>query len=438
MQQAINATVLQLEFFTVGISIDATLKGMVSVNPSTSDRNRAALHQAQQRAERGDWHGVLVDLQELLRAEGRMSGKPIATLPRAHQQDWLDLALQVLESGDFQQRWDVSKVLPSFAPGVIGPLLSRLQAPDANPDVQWFVVRVLADLADPQILPNLIQLIQTTAQPELQQAAAQVIGQMGASVIPPLEPLLHAPSTRPIVAQILAQLRHPEAIPLLQSLLQDAQPSVRATAIEALSGYHTPIVAQTLIEALQDHASAVRLSAIRSIGFCFADRPDTDWLAVIKPLLHDLDLEVCRQAVLTLGRFGSPEAIQVLAQLLAGPHMPELLAMDVVRTLTWTEQPSAIAALAAHWPSLSGSLQQTICQQFGRLEAPTVRRSAAQHLRAWLTADCPEPLAQTIVTALGEVGDPEAIVPLTQYLTQATPRLKLHIEAALKQIRAIR
>jgi HEAT repeat protein len=425
------------------------------VNPSEPPVNSSQSHlnQAQQSADRADWNAVLSALQELLRSEGRVKGQTIAALAHDQQQAWLDLALSVLEDGDFQQRWDVIKLLPSFTPRVVKPLLERLQDPDANPDVQWFVIRALADLAAPEILPSLIQLIQTTAQPELQQAAAQVLGQMGQPIIAALTPLLTHADTRPIVAQILAQLRHPDAIPLLQSLLQDPQPSVRATAIEALSGYHTPDVVQNLIAALQDHASPVRLSAIRSLGFCFGDhqsrddqsrdqaggdRPGPDWLGLIQPLLHDLDLEVCRQAVLTLGRFGSAEAIQVLAALVAAPHTPALLAIDVVRTLAWTEQPSAITALTRLWPTLPGSLQQTVCQQLGRLEAPAVKRLAAQNLRDWLTPDCPEPLAQTIVTALGEIGDPEAIGPLTTYLTQAQPRLKLHIEAALKQIRAVR
>ncbi|MCY7324362.1 MAG: hypothetical protein LH660_21820 [Phormidesmis sp. CAN_BIN36] len=64
------------------------------------------LQQAQTAADR-DWASVNHHLQQLL-------GDESLTSPAAVPPHLLTLALQSLESGDFQDRWDVAKLFPSF------------------------------------------------------------------------------------------------------------------------------------------------------------------------------------------------------------------------------------------------------------------------------------------------------------------------------------
>lgn len=401
-------------------------------------KERSLIRQTQQLAAQADWAQVVVALQQVCQGQARSATAALDQLPEPEQAAWLDLAMQVFEQGDFQLRWDVGKLLPHFDRAAMTALLELLRDPTIDPDVHWFAVRSLADFPDPAIMPILIETIQTTDSPELQQVAAQVLGQMGLPVLPLLKELLEQPSSRPIGVQILAQMRHPAAIGLLFDLAQDDAAATRATAIDALSGFHSPAIAQRLCEALQDKAQVVRLMAIRSVGFCLADLPDCDWLAAIQPLLHDLDPAVCRQAALTLGRLGTSGAIAALVAVLQAPLTPEPLAIDVIRSLCWMEQAAAVAALAPVWAStLSAPRRQAMCEHLGRIETPAPQAIAVDQLMLWLADDRlagAVNLRQAMITALGGLGDPRAIDLLIQQLPQAEPRLRLHLIAALKQI----
>ncbi|NJN49554.1 MAG: HEAT repeat domain-containing protein [Alkalinema sp. RL_2_19] len=254
--------------------------------------------------------------------------------------------------------------------------------------------------------------------------------------------MLDCDETRAIAAQILAQMRHREAVPLLIALSRDANPTIRATAIDALSGFHAPQIAPILLGALTDHASAVRLRAVRGVGFCLNDLPNTDWLPYLEPLLSDLDLQVSRQAALTLGRLGTVGAVQALAAVLRSPHTPDQLAIDVIRALCWMERTEAMVELGQIWSttSLSQPLRQAICQNFGQVETAAIRVQVTGLLIGWLESDADVArsfaLQQAIITALGLLGDRQSVDLLIQQLAVKEPRLQLHLIASLKQIDA--
>lgn len=403
---------------------------------------RSLLMQAQQYMQQADWAQVTDSLQRLINGEGNLIATDMYQLATADRAQWLDLAMQVLEYGDFQLRWDIGKLLPAFELEAMTALLELFNDDALDPDVQWFAIRALADFPHPEVMPMLFSLIATSPQPELQQAAANALAQMGPPIISMLSHLLKQPESRSLAVQILAQIRHQDAIPLLLDLAWDTDAATRAIAIDALSAFHSPQIAQVLLGALSDHASVVRLTAVRSVGFCLSDLPDTDWLPYIQPLLYDLDLEVSRQAALTLGRLGTLAAIKTLAETLRSPHTPEPLAIDIIRALCWMEQREAVLELGQIWDetTLSESIRQAICQNLGRVEADTVRPQAVALLITWL-ADDPGVarsaiLCQTVITALGLLGDRQAIDRLIQRLAGVEPWLRLHIVAALKQIDA--
>ncbi|MCY7322588.1 MAG: hypothetical protein LH660_12515, partial [Phormidesmis sp. CAN_BIN36] len=94
------------------------------------------LQQAQTAADQQDWALFNHCLQQLLGSE--LSDPATVPLPLL-----LNLALQSLESGDFQDRWDIAKLFPSFGDAAIAPLLGLLQDQDADPEAQWFAIRIL-------------------------------------------------------------------------------------------------------------------------------------------------------------------------------------------------------------------------------------------------------------------------------------------------------
>jgi HEAT repeat protein len=402
--------------------------------------DQTLLEQVQQLAHQADWGGVVQQLTRWLQGDGTVPAMDLDQLPAATRAEWLSLAIQVLEEGDFQLRWDVGKLLPRFDREAMTALLELLNDDATDPDVRWFAVRALADFPDPAVIPTLLQTIQTATQPELPQAAAQVLSAMGTQVMPLLDQLLEQPASRPIAVQVLAQMRQPQAIPPLLALSKDRDATIRAAAIDALSGFHTPEIAQVLQQALADPDSAVRLTAVRSVGFCWRDLPDDQWLPRLQPLLRDRDLAVCRQAALTLGRLGNLGAIQALATVLQSPDTPEPLAIDIIRSLCWTEQREAVSTLSQIWATIADRepLQQTIIEHLGRIETPVIRTLAATHLLDWFAQDAAvarsSQLRQVLITALGRLGDRRAIAVMLPRLTTEPPRLQLHLLAALKQL----
>jgi HEAT repeat protein len=385
------------------------------------------LERAQAAADRGDWPNLLALLQ------GLVSGVAFDPEDETTAQMALDLALLLLMEGEFQERWEGAKVLAKLGDRAIGGLLALIQDPEIDQDARWFGVRVLAGFQSPQIIPSLIALIVQTDDPDLSAMAVNSLGQMGQAVLPYIADLLAQPHRRRLAAQILCLIRHSQTIPLLLEIASDREAAVRAIALEALGSFHSPEIAQTLLDALQDQASSVRSAAVKGIGFCAQELQEVDWVGALEPMLNDLNLDTCRHSALTLSRIGTPEAALALHRALNKPHIPEALGLEFIRALGWIEQPTSLDLLmqAIQNTRLAPRLRQEACNLLGRRQSE--RPSTSQLLQAYLPAS-PLDLRTTIVTALGQLAQPTAIVPLIACLPSHDGHLRLHIIAALRAI----
>src|SRR3712207_8445144 len=71
----------------------------------------------------------------MIRRPPRSTLFPYTTLFRSNDTDLeqvLNLALDVLDAGDFQERWEVAKVFPKLGAIAIAPLLEILEDEDAD------------------------------------------------------------------------------------------------------------------------------------------------------------------------------------------------------------------------------------------------------------------------------------------------------------------
>ncbi|NEN98257.1 MAG: PBS lyase, partial [Moorea sp. SIO3I7] len=71
-------------------------------------------------------------------------GKNGQTQQRLNDEEFqlaLSLGLQVLKSGDFQEKWDLVKVLPKLGKAVIAPVISILEDEALDLEVRWFAGR---------------------------------------------------------------------------------------------------------------------------------------------------------------------------------------------------------------------------------------------------------------------------------------------------------
>lgn len=334
----------------------------------------------------------------------------------------LHRALAALEDSDFHTRWEAAKQITACGVAAIEPLLHLLED-DPDEDLTWYIARILGTFDHPLALHGLIQLLHSESE-DVAGMAATALTNFGVAAIPPLTDLLHQPQTRLLAIRALAQIHHPDAVPLLLPLTADSLAPVRSTAIDALSRFnhsasYSPAITEVLLTALKDLDSSVRRSAVSALGvqaqgfqaqgLNFSDFNSDDLIQALQPLLWDIDLEVCCQTALTLGRIGIPESIAPLNQVLQSPTTPIPLQQAIIRAIGWIGTVDALDCLQQGLLSdrLPEESQLEIVMVLGRLKTSEVREFAANFLLNVLNSQ--HSLSQiskgkqTIVHSLGQL-----------------------------------
>lgn len=394
------------------------------------------------------------DLMDLTLAANHSAATSAATSAEAE----LETAIAELRFGDFHQRWDAAKRLPGLGDQVILPLLQLILAADDDWELLWFVARILGNLQHPSAVAALVKLLESSPDPEVTAMAATALINFGELALPALIPLLRQPSTRLIALRALAQIQHPDVLPLLLDVATDRaghSADVQAAAILALSQVQLPVplsgqrsvqraqitpIWDLFKAGLQDSAAVVRRAVVTAVG-ARADQfgrllGSEALVEAISPLLDDSDLEVGRQAALALGRVGSEAAVGRLGSVLQG-QMPISLKIAVLRALAWTERPAALAQIRQYLSLRHPitALDQEIVAVLGRV---TVCRAIATSILLDLFASA-HPIAETvtgkqqIALSLGQLQQAEAIDALIDLLTDSLS-VRLHATAALKQL----
>ncbi|KZL47977.1 PBS lyase [Nodularia spumigena CENA596] len=360
-----------------------------------------------------------------------------------HRQYLLELALSILEMGDFQQRWDIAKVLKQLGNIAIPRLIDILEDEYAEEDLRWYAVRTLGEFQHPEAIVSLVDLLKTSENEELKTMAASALGQMGSLAITALTELLAAEETRLLAVRSLAYIRTQETITPLLSVVEDAQPAVRSATLEALSSFHDQRLPPVLLNALDDVAATVRRAAVQSLGF----RPDLskelDLVTRLQPRLYDFNLEVCCATAIALSRMGTDEAAKHLFQVLISPNTPLKLQLEIIRALIWVETLSGLAYLQqALYETTSEALWQEIITVLGQVQKPELMTPAAEILLDVLNSQhlvtVANPVGAKIKSAialgLGQLGNNQAIEPLILLLSDANQIVKLNVIAALKKL----
>ncbi|MEH2296389.1 HEAT repeat domain-containing protein [Nostoc sp.] len=358
----------------------------------------------------------------------------------------LRLALSILEMEDFQQRWEITKVLTHLGNIAIPPLIDILEDEDADEELRWYAARTLGEFQHPEAIARLIELLKTDEDEELKAIAARALGQMGTVAIAALSELLLDEDTRLLAVRSLYCIRQPETITPLLSVIQDPQAAIRAAAIEALSSFHDKRVPPVLLNALDDVAATVRRAAVLGLGFRPDLRQGLDLVTRLQPKLHDFNLEVCCAAVVSLSRMGCDDAAQQLFDLLISPHTPIKLQLETIRALSWMETPSSLEYLQTAFNQIiSETLWQEIVRVLGRVQKPQLTTPAVEILlqilrclrRASLTQHPVTEIANVksaIALSLGQLGKMQAIEPLISLLADSNASVRLHAIAALKNL----
>lgn len=395
------------------------------------------LEQATAAADQGNWSLLNQCLQHLpLGKNATDTDVKLAPLNEADLEQVLNLALDVLNAGDFRERWEVAKVFPKLGESAIAPLIEILEDDEAQMEVRWFAGRILAEFHHPTVITTLVNLLQTPEDEDLAAMAASALSSLGNSAVDALADLLADPQTRLLATTALSQIRRPEIIEPLLSVVRDPQVAVRSTAIEALSSFHDSRIPPVLLEALDDRAAVVRKEAVTGLGLRSDLWEELDLLNRLKPLLYDLNREVCQQAAIALGRKGTDEAADALLEVLRSPATPVPLQIDFVRALGWVGTAKALDYLQQALADVSVEGVHEIVRVLGRTEQPVLKTKAAQILLDFVHSEHPAresvTVKQAVAQAWGHLREMSAIDALVGLLADSTDSVRWHAIAALK------
>ncbi|MGC1394931.1 MAG: HEAT repeat domain-containing protein [Coleofasciculaceae cyanobacterium] len=396
------------------------------------------VEQATTAAQQLNWSLVIQCLQTL--PLGNTDRRPTnqdlesATLIDRNLAQVLNLALAVLNGGDFQERWEIAKIIPKLGERAITPLIEILQDEEADLELRWFAIRILGGFADPIIITTLLDFLKTSEDAELASMAAATLSSVGERAIEALSSLLLVLESRLLATKALAQIRRPQTITPLLSVVNDSDAAVRAMAIEALSSFHDPRIPPILIEALKDLTATVRKEAVIGLGLRADLEQELDLINRLKPLLYDINGDVCQQAAIALGRLGTEAAVQALFEVLQSSATPIPLQLELIRVLGWIETATSLDCLRQASKTSTVDTALEIVRVLGRVTQPNLKTKAVQILIENLQQPAVQSnlVKQAIAQSWGELGEVEAVDALLGLLAEPAMSVRLHAIAALK------
>ncbi len=393
------------------------------------------LEKAELAANQQDWGQVADYLQPI---SDFSRHKRRSSLEAKYSSQALNLALKVLFYGDFQEKWAIAKIIPYLGKIAIEPLVSMLEDPAIDVEVRWFAVRILGNFKEQIVVIALASLLQNTEEEELITIASETLSHLGAIAVDVFVALLAEPKYRKLATRSLAHIRRPQTLPALLNLAVDSDLEIRTIAIEAIGSFHDRRVPPVLINALQDPAAAVRKEAAIALGFRPELCTELDLVSHLKPLLYDLNPQVCHQAVITLGRMKQESAITALNEVLSSQHTPISLKLDLVKALGWSEIDLALEYLQQALVTEIDIVIQEIITSLGRISTANLQIKATQILvDFWtsITGNNSNPdLKQVLAMSLGELGHNQAMDTLQQLAADNNSRVRLHAIAGLKKL----
>lgn len=394
------------------------------------------LHLGLAAAQQQDWLLVNNYLKLLPQTKSRKQAK----LFILGQKDWQiasNLALKMLFEADFQHQWAITKLIPLFGKNIIPTLTTLVKNETIEADVRWFICQSLASFPDETVILTLVELLQQTTDRELIAIAGKTLTKIGNEAIDALENLLTKPEYRLLAVQSLSYIRTAQTIEPLLKVTSDRDPQLRAIAIKALGSFHDSRIPPVLVTALQDKASHVRIEAAIALGFRPELCEELNLVSHLSPLLSDLNLEVCRQTAVSLGRMKHKAATTALFEVLQADTTPISLKIDLVKALGWSEISSAIDYLEKALVNSTEVVTQEIITILGRITVPELKLQATQALVFWqrqVGQQLSPQLKQSLATSLGELRCNYARSTLEKLAQESDRKVQLHALSALRKL----
>ncbi len=403
------------------------------------------IEQAKTAAQQQNWSLVNSYLQQFI-SESK-SNKTTSKV----QNDNLDidavihLAIEVLENGDFPEKWDIDKLFKQIGKPAIAPLMEIIKNQDIDQEERWFVARILADFNSDEVLEVMENIIISSEAEDLQEIAAETLANFGDSGVDLLTNLLVKPESRLLATKALAKIHCPSTIAPLLTVVKDENNQVRIAAISALNNYCDSRIPIVLISALKDTVGKVRKEAVIGLAAYANLHQELGLVKLLQPLLWDVNFEVSQQAAIALGKIGTNSAATALFELLKTSTVPNFLKIDAVRSLGWIETEVSLEylqSLLEYNFLVKDNYQQQIVNEIitalGKFEKSKLKLQATDILIEFIASNNPSLesacVKKSLALALGYLGNISALDYLIQLLADEDNSVRLHSVAAMKQL----
>ncbi|OZH55792.1 hypothetical protein AFK68_02300 [Hydrocoleum sp. CS-953] len=357
----------------------------------------------------------------------------------------INLAIEVLENGDFQEKWDIDKLFKQIGKPAISPLIEILKDWEIDLEERWFVTRILAEFNSEEVLEVMGNIIVSSEAEDLQEIAAETLANFGESGIELLTDLLAKPDSRLLATKALAKINCIRIIPALLTVVKDEKDEVRIAAISALTNYSDSRIPIVLISALKDTVAKVRKAAVIGLAGYVNLQKELGLVKLLQPLLWDINFEVSQQATIALGKIGTNSAATALFELLKTATMPIFLKIDAVRGLGWMETKVSLEYLQ-NLLGYNFLVEDNVQAQFvneivvalGKLEKPELKAQATDILIEFIVSGNSSLesvyVKKSLALALGYLGNIDALDYLIQLLEDEDNSVRLHAIAAMKEL----
>lgn len=397
----------------------------------TSSTIKNLLDLAAEAAQRQDWLKVSQNLKQLPQNKSQLW-----LLEETSWQQVFDLAVKMLTESDFQHKWEITKIFPRLGTDVIDPLVFFLLDSSVEVEIRWFICQILGHFTEQKVVITLVKLLQQTEDEELVAIAGKTLSKVGDSAIDTLVQLSTQSPYRFLAIQSLCYIHTIATIEPLLAVVHDSDPKIRTMAIKTLGRFHDCRILPVLVTALQDISSRVRKEAVIALGFRSDLVSELNLIKHFKLLLDDLNLQVCRQAAISLGRLKQDEANLALYEVIQKNTTPISLKLDIVKALGWSNLNSAVDYLKLTLTDQSELLSQAIIVTLGRIESPHLKQKSAQALVEFWQSQQPNSTEtkQVLANSLGELGSKFGQTTLQQLGLDEDHKVKLYALAALKKL----
>jgi len=354
----------------------------------------------------------------------------------------VELALKILEFGNFEEKWSIAKILVKYGESIIPILKPIVLDENADREYRWYALKILSELQNPTIILMVTQLLEITEDEDLITLATQTLANQGNKAISLLSELLEFPEYRLLAVKALAQIPNAKVIQPLLSVVADEDQEIRLIAIATLGKFDKPEILPILSNALNDHVSAIRKEALNGLGLRKKYPQEIDLVKLISPLLNDVNLTVCQQSALSLSRLKSDRAASALFTTLKSSNTPLTLQINLVRALAWMEIPSSLDYLAQSLFFVNHSTILEIITLFGRMSDYEHKSKLIEILLNFYHRNNPATQEPEILQALcyswQKLNAIEAVAILKEIADHQNEAVRYHAQFALKELQTMK